>query len=92
MTGKDIQELIDNYQGSGIYNQLKLYSQYYMTKNPSLMKRIKDREYQRKTPNWCVPTAYFGTVIDTHAGYLFSNVQYDSQDETMKHQCRKCLT
>lgn len=80
MTGKEIQELIETFEGSKIYSDMKLYKDFYLKRNPALVKRIRERDRQHRTPNWCVPTAYFSTVIDTHAGYLFSNVQYDSPD------------
>lgn len=91
MDGKQIKELIDNYTSSKTYQQMKLYWDLYMNNNPNLMKRIHDREMQKRTPNWCVPTAYFSTVIDTHAGYLFSNVQYDSQNDTYEAHLQEIL-
>lgn len=80
MNGKEIQELIEAFEGSKTYQDMKLYKEFYLKRNPALMKRIQERDRQHKTPNWCVPTAYFSTVIDTHAGYLFSSVQYDCKD------------
>jgi SPP1 family phage portal protein len=91
MDGKQIKELIDNYTSSKTYQQMKLYWELYMKNNPNLMKRIHDRDLQKRTPNWCVPTAYFSTVIDTHAGYLFSNVQYDSQNDTYEAHIQEIL-
>lgn len=91
MDGKTIKELIDSYTSSKTYQQMKLYWDLYMINNPNLMKRIRDRELQKRTPNWCVPTAYFSTVIDTHAGYLFSNVQYDSKNDAYEAHLQEIL-
>ena len=91
MDGKTIKELIDNYTSSKTYQQMKLYWDLYMKNNPNLMKRIRDRELHKRTPNWCVPTAYFSTVIDTHAGYLFSNVQYDSKNDAYEAHLQEIL-
>ena len=91
MDGKQIKELIDGYTATKTYQQMKLYWDLYMKNNPNLMKRIRDRDLQKRTPNWCVPTAYFSTVIDTHAGYLFSNVQYDSENDEYEAHLQEIL-
>jgi SPP1 family phage portal protein len=91
MDGKTIKELIDNYTSTNIYQQMKLYYDLYMKRNPNLMERIRQRELKRRTPNWCVPTAYFSTVIDTHAGYLFSNVQYDCENDEYEAHLQEIL-
>ena len=91
MDGKTIKELIDGYTSTNIYRQMQLYYDLYMKRNPNLMERIRQRELKRRTPNWCVPTAYFSTVIDTHAGYLFSNVQYDSANDEYEAHIQEIL-
>jgi len=91
MDGKTIKELIDGYTSTNIYRQMQLYYVLYMKRNPNLMERIRQRELKRRTPNWCVPTAYFSTVIDTHAGYLFSNVQYDSKNDEYEAHIQEIL-
>ncbi len=91
MDGKTIKELIDGYTSTNIYQQMKLYYDLYMKRNPNLIERIRQRELKRRTPNWCVPTAYFSTVIDTHAGYLFSNVQYDSENDEYEAHLQEIL-
>jgi len=91
MDGKTIKELIDGYTSTNIYQQMKLYYDLYMKRNPNLMERIRQRDMKKRTPNWCVPTAYFATVIDTHAGYLFSNVQYDSENDEYEAHIQEIL-
>jgi SPP1 family phage portal protein len=91
MDGKTIKELIDGYTSTNIYQQMKLYYDLYMKRNPNLMERIRQRDMKKRTPNWCVPTAYFSTVIDTHAGYLFSNVQYDSKNDEYEAHLQEIL-
>lgn len=91
MDGKTIKELIDGYTSTNIYRQMQLYYDLYMKRNPNLMERIRQRDMKKRTPNWCVPTAYFSTVIDTHAGYLFSNVQYDSENDEYEAHIQEIL-
>jgi SPP1 family phage portal protein len=91
MDGKTIKELIDSYTSTNIYRQMQLYYDLYMKRNPNLMERIRQRDMKKRTPNWCVPTAYFSTVIDTHAGYLFSNVQYDSKNDEYEAHIQEIL-
>lgn len=91
MDGQDIKKLIDGYTSTKQYRQMQLYYDLYMKRNPNLMERIRQRELKRRTPNWCVPTAYFSTVIDTHAGYLFSNVQYDSENAEYEAHMQEIL-
>lgn len=91
MDGKTIKELIDGYTSTNIYRQMQLYYDLYMKRNPNLMERIRQRDMKKRTPNWCVPTAYFSTVIDTHAGYLFSNVQYDSENDEYEAHLQEIL-
>jgi len=91
MDGKTIKELIDGYTSTNVYRQMQLYYDLYMKRNPNLMERIRQRDMKKRTPNWCVPTAYFSTVIDTHAGYLFSNVQYDSKNDEYEAHIQEIL-
>ncbi len=91
MDGKTIKGLIDGYTSTNIYRQMQLYYDLYMKRNPNLMERIRQRDMKKRTPNWCVPTAYFSTVIDTHAGYLFSNVQYDSENDDYEAHLQEIL-
>jgi SPP1 family phage portal protein len=91
MDGKEIKELIDSYTSTNVYRQMQLYYDLYMKRNPNLMERIRQRDMKKRTPNWCVPTAYFSTVIDTHAGYLFSNVQYDSKNDDYEAHIQEIL-
>ena len=91
MTGQEIQKAISVFESSKIYSDMKLYRDFYLKRNPALMNRVQERERKHKTPNWCVPTAYFSTVIDTHAGYLFSNIQYDCADGDYEDAVQKIL-
>jgi SPP1 family phage portal protein len=91
MNGQEIQKAISVFESSKIYSDMKLYRDFYLKRNPALMNRVQERERKHKTPNWCVPTAYFSTVIDTHAGYLFSNIQYDCADGDYEDAVQKIL-
>ena len=78
----DLEKLITEYLKSGTYHLLKKYNSYYAGANYELVRRVDDRQWRGKTPNNYVPTAYYSTVVDTMAGYLFSDVQYQGVNET----------
>ena len=82
MTSADIKKAIQDFQSGTVYRNLKLYSDYYRQSNPKLLARVSERERKHKTPNWCVPSAYFATVVDTMAGYMFSDVNISCDDKT----------
>ena len=91
MTNEEIKKYIRDYQGSPVYENLKLYESYYRQKNPLLIKRVEERERKHKTPNWCVPSAYYATVVDTMAGYLFSDVQLECADKAYEQLVKDTL-
>jgi SPP1 family phage portal protein len=68
------------YEASGEVAAIKYYESYYDVHNAPLKDRIKDRERRNKKPNNFVPTAYYKTVVDSMAGYLFSEIVYKSED------------
>ena len=67
---------IEEYRGSQEYRLMKLYADYYLVKNPDLVNRTASRASIGKTPNWFVPTAYYPTIVDSMAGFLFGDVEY----------------
>lgn len=91
LTEAQILEAIKAYEASKTYSRLKQYQSYYEAKNADLLNRWVTRETRRKTPNWYVPSAYFSTVIDTMAGYMFQDVQYSSANEDIQAQIRHAL-
>ena len=91
LSHNEIQEAIKAYESSNEYRRLLEYDSYYLAKNADLKRRWNDRERRNRTPNWYVPTAYFSTVIDTMAGYLFQNVDYDCKNEAYQQQIRQVL-
>ena len=80
MDTKEILDRIQEHESSALYKQLEYYKSYYQAQNPELMERWRDRNRRDKTPNWKVPTPYFSTVVDTMAGYMFSDVQYSTDE------------
>jgi len=81
MTTKEILETIAEYEASQIYHDLVTYKEYYEVKNPDVMRRWAERNRRGKTPNWRISTPYYATVIDTMAGYMFSDVAYESDND-----------
>jgi len=76
-----ILEQIQYYEASVQYKNLRLYRDYYEANNPELMSRWLERAYKHKTPNWKIPTPYYSTIVDSMAGFMFSDVQYSSPSE-----------
>jgi len=91
MTSAEIKKAIQDFQSGTVYRNLKLYSEYYRQSNPKLLARVAERERKHKTPNWCVPSAYFATVVDTMAGYLFSDVNVSCEDEAYNEHIHEIL-
>lgn len=81
MDTKQILETIAEYEASTIYHDLVTYKEYYEVKNPDVMRRWAERNRRGKTPNWRISTPYYATVIDTMAGYMFSDVEYESDND-----------
>jgi SPP1 family phage portal protein len=78
---ESLQAIIKTYFMSAEYKRLCMYGKYYESQNAELVKRWADRKYRGKTPNNFVPTAYYCTIVDSMAGYMFQNVQYSGEDE-----------
>ena len=86
MDAKELQQIINEYKSSREYNNLESYDSYYNTKNSELYNKWRDRENRNINPNWAIPTAYYPTIVDTMAGYLMSNVVYESKDKTLQEE------
>lgn len=91
MDTKELKEIIERYESSPEYHNMMLYDSYYNTRNHELYKKWRDRENRRINPNWAIPTAYYPTVIDSMAGYLMSNIQYELPDEATKQELDELL-
>lgn len=75
-TEKDISVLVRQFLGSEQRRQLEYLHQYYCVDNVA---HARDHAYKRsrhKTPNWYIPSAYYKTVVDTMAGYMFNGITY----------------
>ena len=81
LTTDQILEVVKNYWQGKEYKLCSMYDSYYESRNKDIVDRYKDRMYRGKTPNNLVPTAYYATIIDSMAGYMFNNVNYESTDE-----------
>jgi SPP1 family phage portal protein len=79
---KAIQEIIELYLGSQELKRLQKYDKYYEAENEFITQKVQDKNARNKTPNNHVPTAYYATVVDTMAGYMFDNVQYLPRETT----------
>jgi SPP1 family phage portal protein len=91
LTEEEIHDAIKVHESSQEYKRLLSYYDYYQAKNPALLNRWVDRERRRKVPNWYVPSAYFSTVIDTMAGYMFQKVDYSCGNEQIEQTIRNVL-
>lgn len=77
----EITNLVTDFLSSAEYAQLKEYRAYYMQNNPALKKQVQSKRERKKTPANYVPTPYYATVVNTMAGYMFQNVQYESDNQ-----------
>lgn len=81
MEAKQVLDTWNTWAGSEERKVMGFFKSYYDVDNAELEKRVKDRDYRNKKPNNEVPSAYYTTVVDTMAGYMFSEVQYSCEDE-----------
>lgn len=81
LTEDEIVKVVTQYLISDELKRLNKYRKYYEGMNPDITGKYMDRKYRGKKPNNLIPTAYYSTVVDTMAGYMFSNVQYVAADE-----------
>lgn len=77
LTQDEIAEFVETYLASDAFAKLTMYGKYYEGVNPDITGKYISRKWRGKTPNNYIPTAYYSTVVDTMAGYMFSNVQYE---------------
>jgi SPP1 family phage portal protein len=76
LSQKEIVNYVKGYLLSNELKRLQKYDEYYQVKNTEITERVEDKYWRNKTPNNYVPTAYFNNVVDSMAGYMFSDVQY----------------
>ncbi len=79
---EDVKEVVDDYLASPEMTRLQEYDKYYEAENTFIVDKAADKKRRDKTPNNLIPTSYFATVIDTMAGYMFSDVQYVPRTKT----------
>jgi SPP1 family phage portal protein len=81
LTTKDLRDIINKYLDGSELKRLQRYDDYYESHNEFITGKVRDKIIRDKTPNNYVPTAYYATVVDTMAGYMFDNVKYNPRDE-----------
>jgi len=82
MDNEKIVKIVKDYLSGEELKRLQRYAMYYESMNPTMYYKYKDKEYRGKTPNNFVPTAYYSTIVDTMAGYMFQNIQYTNKDKS----------
>jgi len=75
-TPAEIVQLIKAYLASPQYRYLDYIGTYYNSENANLFIQHRKKKEKGKMPNWCIPTAYYSTLVDSMSGYMFSNVVY----------------
>ncbi len=88
---KDIVKIVNKYMRSGTLNLLNVYNDYYTDQNTALVDKVASRAERNVNPNNYVPSAYYSTLVDTMAGYMFFNVQYLSEDESYQETFNEVL-
>ena len=82
LTGAEALEYIRLWEQSSEYARLKRYKQYYEVMNPKSKAKVERRRDRNIKPNNFNPTAYYKTLVDTLAGYMFQNVRYEGDETT----------
>jgi len=82
LSADEIHAVFKGYLSSEQYEKISTYEEYYEGENCEILKRFRDRKERNKTPNNLIPTAYYRSVIDAMAGYMFSDVQYQGREES----------
>ena len=80
---KSLTEIVEGYLASSEIKRLDMYNHYYESMNSAMLARYQDKKRRNKTPNNFVPTGYYSTIIDSMAGYMFNNVQYNSDTDNI---------
>ena len=80
LTPEEIISYVTQWNNSDEKKRLEIYKEYYESLNPDLVLKVNERASRGKTPNYFIPTAYYSTLVDTMAGYLFQNIQYIDKD------------
>ena len=91
MENTEILEIIKKYHNSKERERLVALTKLYDADNPAIIAKWKDKLSRGKTPNNLIPTAYYGTVVDTMAGFMFQDVQYIAQDENKQPELNQFI-
>jgi SPP1 family phage portal protein len=94
LSNKEIEKIIKDYWNSVEYKRIKKYFMYYDVENKEIIQKFLDKKRRNKKPNNLVPTSYYATIVDSMAGYMFNNVQYQpetKQDEQFSIEFNKIL-
>ena len=81
LTPSDVKAYINTYLKSSEFSLLNLYDNYYESENTFIKKKVHEKQLRDKTPNNMVPSSYYSTIVDTMAGFMFSNVVYSPKTE-----------
>lgn len=81
-TPTEILKLVKDYLASDLYRYYDFLGSYYNSMNYELAHEVQYKRERKKSPNWFVPSAYYSTIIDTMAGYLFNNIVYSPADDS----------
>jgi len=78
---ENLAKIVTNYLSGSEMDQLQYYDRYYDVENEKIKEKHFSRAQRNITPNEIVPTAYFKTIVDSMAGFMFSNSVYSAGDE-----------
>ena len=84
LTTTEIHKYLKDWDTSEEKKRLESYYKYYTSENEMLTDKVRDRAERRKTPNNYIPTAYYKTVVDGMAGYLFQNITYTGDEKVIE--------
>jgi len=82
LTDKQIVDAVNDWLNGCDKRKLETLEHYYEADNTAMANRFNKRSAKRILPNNLIQTPYYSSIVDSMAGYLFSNVSYTAETET----------
>ena len=84
LTDKEIVAEVKQWINGDKKRKLDMLESYYNSDNTAINIRHNRKAAKRVTPNVCIPSPYYSTLIDAMSGFMFSNVKYLAETDDDK--------
>lgn len=91
MDNKEIIDIVKHYKHKEHYKKMDKFLSYYYAQNDDFMQKWLSKERRNVTPNWDITSAYYKTVIDSMAGYMFQEVDYVTENDQYNKSLEEVL-